>query len=616
MIDEDDRSIAFSVGSAIDDAYPEQKRAKNFVAFVKLLHGNRSASKAAAGYIAGPFNGDGHRCAEGLLPRRFLAADLDRIDADVLPDVRLWFARFSGCAWPTHSSTDEAPRERAIIELDREINRAEGIAIGRALTADLHDEFGAGVYADKSTFKGEQPLFFVPEAVSIARFDGDALDVDRYLAAAAQLPPEREAPPVEAPDGKVRVNRNAFLSGEGYRLRKHGQPIEQIETVLQAMNLAACEPPLAASEVQAIARGKRIVNPDPPAAEYQPETTPGTPPVLFTLRSAAELTSAAPMDWRVKNLLPARGIAALFGPPMSGKSFLALDLAMAIAEGRRTWFGRRVKATRIVYLALEGAAGFGQRLSAWERHHQRPIPDAVEFITEPVKLTEDVVKLIASLAHLGDDIMVVIDTLNAATPGADENASRDTGLILEATKMLAAATNGLVLLVAHTGKDEARGLRGHSSQFAALDGAIQTTNEGGRRSWESAKVKDAEAGTVHAFRLRLIQLGNDADGDPISSCVIELDDAQVESAPRAQPRGSNQRIVLKTLAPMFKDSQALGRGGAPGLRPCVALEEAVTACTFRMTCEAKHKAQYSRVAVNALVAGGILGCGDGWLWLI
>jgi hypothetical protein len=169
----------------------------------------------------------------------------------------------SGCGWPTHSSTAEAPRERAILELDREVTRAEGMAIGRVLMRELQAAFDSAVVVDASTFRGEQPVFLPPEGVALARFDGDPLPVDKYLTAAALLPPERDAPPAEEHDGKVRTGRNEFLSREAYRLRKRGQSVDQIEVVLLAMNSATCEPPLTDAEVQAIAQRKRIVAPGP-----------------------------------------------------------------------------------------------------------------------------------------------------------------------------------------------------------------------------------------------------------------------------------------------------------------------------------------------------------------
>ncbi len=64
-------------------------------------------------------------------------------------------------------------------------------------------------------------------------------------------------------------------------------------------------------------------------------------------------------------------------------------------------------------------------------------------------------------------------------------------------------TGGLVVLVHHTGKDATKGLRGHSSLFAALDAAIEVSRSGERREWILAKSKDGRDGSTHPFKLRV-----------------------------------------------------------------------------------------------------------------
>ncbi len=183
-------TITYSRGRSLLDAQPEQRQAQDFGELVAALDRDRAPRKDTAGYICGPLNGTGHRRAEGALPRRWLAVDLDRVDADALPAVRMYFAQWSGVGWPTHSSTPEAPRERAIIELDRAADRAEAMAVGRKLASDLVEQFGPAVLVDPSTFRAEQPVFLPPEGVTLARFLGDPLDVDRYVASA---PPSMQA---------------------------------------------------------------------------------------------------------------------------------------------------------------------------------------------------------------------------------------------------------------------------------------------------------------------------------------------------------------------------------------------------------------------------------------
>ncbi len=211
-------TVAYSRGANIRDNRPAQRTAADFPAFVDVLDGDRAPRKDGAAYVCGPLNGTGQRCAEGVQPRTWFVGDLDRIDRDAQPDVRLWLAgKFSGCAWPTHSSTPEAPRERFILELDRPATRAECMAVGDVLARDMAQEFGDAVQLDPCTYRGEQPVFLPPTEAQIARFFGEPLRVDAYLAAAQESPPEgAQEPGTKATDDELiaRVRAGVDLHGD------------------------------------------------------------------------------------------------------------------------------------------------------------------------------------------------------------------------------------------------------------------------------------------------------------------------------------------------------------------------------------------------------------------
>lgn len=343
---------------------------------------------------------------------------------------------------------------------------------------------------------------------------------------------------------------------------------------------------------------------------------PATPPARFPMLSGADLRALPAIAWRVKGVLPASGLAAVYGPSASGKSFLCLDLAAAIADGG-DWFGYRVKRAPVVYLPLEGEAGFKLRAAAWEKEHGEPLPDDLRLTMAPFKLTdpEDVAALAAAAAGVGPAPVVFIDTLNRAAPEADENASADMGRILDGAKSLQRLTGGLVVLVHHTGKDTSKGLRGHSSLFAALDGAIEVTRDDDRRGWRCAKAKDDKDGQGHAFTLHVQDLGTDEDGDPVTSCVVRPD-ASASEAPRVKaPLGGNQRLVLDALRPLFKAGTAHGKGGALPTVANVALEAAVLAGGAALTCPSDRRTERARQAITGLVARGVLRLSEGWLWL-
>jgi putative DNA primase/helicase len=342
------------------------------------------------------------------------------------------------------------------------------------------------------------------------------------------------------------------------------------------------------------------------------------PPMRFKVQSGADLFAAPPMRWMVRGVLPLEGLAALYGPSGSGKSFLMLDVAAAIADGAIDWFGRRVTQRPVTYCALEGEARMGKRVKAWSLHNKKPIPALLRFITQPVDLlnARDVADLARAVqAGGGCGGMVILDTLNRAAPGADENSSIDMGSIIAAAKQLQILTGGLVLLVHHTGKDATKGLRGHSSLYAALDGAIEVNKTDSRREWRVAKSKDDETGTVHAFKLEVVTVGRDDDGEDITSCVA-APDAAIDAVKRAKlPSGGNQKIALDTLAESLSKSAEFNQDGVPAGHSCIRMDETVSLIAARLTCEAKRRTERAQQALTALVAKQVFGLKGDWLWL-
>ena len=343
-------------------------------------------------------------------------------------------------------------------------------------------------------------------------------------------------------------------------------------------------------------------------------TEPPKPEPRFKLLGSADLHALPPLVWRVRGVLPAHGLASVYGPSASGKSFLALDMAAAVASGR-DWFGYRVNAAPVVYCALEGEAGFRLRVAAWEQAHRCTLPAGLRLMLQSFRLTEpqDVQDLAAAVLTAGAGAVTILDTLNRAAPEADENASADMGRILAAAKELQRLTGGLVVVVHHTGKDATKGLRGHSSLFAALDAAVEVARDGDRRLWRVAKAKDGADGDAHSFRLEVVEFAPDDEGDAVTSCVVRMDTAAAGIQQVKVPQGENQRLVYETIRGMFKDGPK-GKPGAPPLRPCIELDAAVVAGAARLACSSDKRTSRARTAISGLVARGVLGLNEGWLW--
>lgn len=337
----------------------------------------------------------------------------------------------------------------------------------------------------------------------------------------------------------------------------------------------------------------------------------------FRLMDRAAIMDQPALRWRLKGIFSQAGIGAIYGPSASGKSFLGVDLGISIALGDR-WFGHRSFAASVTYIMLEGEAGLRNRIQAWEEHNLQQIPSTFMAIAQPFELADPAqVEELAAVAPKGG--VVIIDTLNRAAPGLDENSSQDMGRVLAGMKRLQEITGGLVLIVHHTGKDASKGLRGHSSLFAALDGAIEVERSSNSRCWSAAKVKDGEDGKQVLFKLNVIDLGKDSDGDTVTSCAVSEDTGAIFQA--KPPSGKHQIAALSAIRRALGASSSTGQGGAPSGSACLRFEEAVTQSAPELVgVEKKRRAARAREAVQGLISSGHLHRGldaneEEWVWL-
>jgi hypothetical protein len=270
------------------------------------------------------------------------------------------------------------------------------------------------------------------------------------------------------------------------------------------------------------------------------------PTKLLTL---TELLALPPSPYIVRDLLPARGLTAIYGPPGSGKSFLAMDLVLSVAGGHSAWFGRRLTTTAVAYLALEGQGGIPNRVRAWVAHTGLPMPSNFRFWIEQFSLleapeAESLGQLIRE--QLGPGAVTVIDTLSQATPGGDENSSIDMTKAIRNADIVGRIVEGPVLLVHHSGKDIGKGLRGHTSLLGAVAASIEVVNNNGARSFSIRKNKDGPDGHSCHFELVSYAVGKDQWGDEVRSCAVR----QLLTAPAAplpQLTGKHQKAIVAAL---------------------------------------------------------------------
>ena len=305
------------------------------------------------------------------------------------------------------------------------------------------------------------------------------------------------------------------------------------------------------------ARGELpLVHRVPRAVEVGANDNPAivaTPPDYageYRIVSAAEFTQRPPLSWIVKSVFPRADLGVVYGPSGSGKSAFVLDLGIAIARGE-WWRGNRVRKGRVLYLAAEGADGVSGRLKAYAKHHGIDLSSLpIDVLAEQPNLLDlgCVAKVARSVVAVGQFDLIIIDTLAQVMQGADENSSQDMGRALRHARAIGENTGAMVLLVHHSGKDASRGARGWSGLRAAADVEIEITQDRALRCAQITKLKDGPEGGAYAFELDPVNLGADADGDPITSIVVRYvasDDRPTGAA--SKPKGENQRLILKAV---------------------------------------------------------------------
>lgn len=302
---------------------------------------------------------------------------------------------------------------------------------------------------------------------------------------------------------------------------------------------------------------------------------------------APEQDKRGPLEWfddvepqlsdayLIKGVIGAGAMSVVYGPSNSGKTFFALDLAFHVAIGAE-WRGLRVSQAAVLYLAAEGGRGVANRIAALRASHGAlDVPMALR------RAGLDLLHDEADLQHVynltkevkdrapGLPLLIVIDTLSRIMAGGDENSAADMTALIRNIDAIRASTGAHIMLVHHTGKDTARGARGHSSLRAATDTEIevgQAGEEGAEtRAAMVTKQRDYQGGECFAFTLKSVSLGRDQDGDEVTSCVVVEQDGEEYRAAKAAKKGlgGNQKIIADTFDQML--GEGMGRPNPGGV---------------------------------------------------
>ena len=260
----------------------------------------------------------------------------------------------------------------------------------------------------------------------------------------------------------------------------------------------------------------------------------------------ADYRALPPTEWLVYNLIEDRSMNAIYGASGSTKSFLAIDLGMHLALGM-DWFGYEVyKPIPVIYVAVEGGGGLLKRLDGWIKTHNNATPKNF-IIDRDVISPKDEKSVDGFIDFYKDkgfkDGMIIVDTLNAnaRSSGIDEN-SPEMGLVVAAFQKINIALNCSYTLVHHTGKDESKGMRGHTSVHASMDTILYVQKKDSGKSWTLEKIKEGEDGITYGYFTDVVETTEDSKGNMQTTLVVRPSVRLEKQEKRINFRG-NQKVI-------------------------------------------------------------------------
>lgn len=340
-----------------------------------------------------------------------------------------------------------------------------------------------------------------------------------------------------------------------------------------------------------------------------------------------EIQVSTKSSYIIKNWISDDSMSIVFGPSNVGKTFFCQDMLWHVAANE-PWLGNRVKGGPVLYLQTEGGQSWQARIAALRKKY--PEHKDVKFAVRPMPINlfnseEDINKVKAILDEMASKFgpvrVMAIDTISRATQGQlDENSNTDAAQFIANIDRLKAETGIHVMLVGHTGKTN-NGLRGASAFKAAADTEIELTldEEIGVRTAVTTKQRDMETGRTFNFILQTQKMGEDDDGDEITTCTIrEATKEEVDAKEKPRIKGPNQTLFKE----VFYQLRGEGIGGVnpagagwPEPRKFWCISEDVIKDHFKgKLVGASNPTQTYKQTVATLVRNKHIGVNDGKIW--
>jgi AAA domain len=280
--------------------------------------------------------------------------------------------------------------------------------------------------------------------------------------------------------------------------------------------------------------------------------------------------------WLIKHIIPAKGHGLLSGQWGTAKTFVAIDLAAAVATGQLFLQCAIKRQSGVLFIAAEGANQVRLRFDAVWKEKCGDGKDRAPFCwyeTAPLLLHKGSVEKLVAMARQAEAMLmqdhglplglIIVDTLVACAGyrrSGEENDNAVGQALMNVLKAVAEVIGCFVLGVDHFGKDMEAGTRGAASKEGSADSVLVCL---GHRELSGAianarlavrKNRGGPQGREYPFALRLVDMGMDEDGEPETTMVVDwLPAGSAQAAPAADdPWSKAKRQDQRTAALRLK----------------------------------------------------------------
>ena len=249
----------------------------------------------------------------------------------------------------------------------------------------------------------------------------------------------------------------------------------------------------------------------------------------------------------VDRLIQKGSINFIYGPPGAAKSSIVIDLVCSLQENG-CWANRKTKYCITSYFAYEDPHGVEDRLtisSIIKAYRKEGLVENLSLFEEPPDIfnpkTIKALKLDTKQRGADCDFVLVIDTLDAATPGMNENDGKEIGKFLDILRKIR-NVGYTIIVIHHTGKDVRKGMRGHNSHEALADSIFFVEKRQNSNVVKMTKTKDRNGPGGEKFLFE-IHAGAIEDDPSEQIPYLEFKDDSESSTSAEKPTAREVKVL-------------------------------------------------------------------------